>query len=160
MKLLFALLLASSITACGKKYEPYPMPHTLYFIIKHNGVHLSDNTLDSMRLSYYINNSKKYVLDFTRATNEDGIPARELGVQLTREVGNISGEQGIKNFYLEYPNGDVDTLYVDYQHLSDRAGAKDPCGCLYPFKGILFNDVEPGLASDIPDVKIYQLNKR
>lgn len=163
MKTLF-LAISILCISCGKLksgYDIYKVPHTTYFVIKRDNHRLPDSILDNMKMSYYQAGSKKYVTDFGRAIDENGsTEARESGIQVTRNIGFSSSKEGIKDYYLEYPNNTRDTLYVDYNYLDDDDAYNDPCKCNYPFRAIQFNGQVPGIDSLYKFARVYILNKR
>jgi hypothetical protein len=89
------------------------MPDSLILKITKSGTIVSDLVLAEIKLSYYENNAKKYVKDFTIENVDTNI--RNKGYISTRGIGTLSGNNNIKTYFIEYPNGwPTDTLYVDY----------------------------------------------
>jgi hypothetical protein len=120
---------------------PQVVPSVLFFLIKKNGNRLEDTVLNYMNLYYFKSGVKTFIRDFSRGINEGPFPAYDLGVQGTREIGDVSGDNNIKNFYLEYSNGDIDTLYVNYRHVGENEAFNNSCYCYYPLEGVKFNGV-------------------
>lgn len=137
----------------------YPVPFSLFFELKSNGVRIiADNILDHLKLSYYLNGNKMYVQDFTRAINEGGYNARDSGILVTQAIAYSSSSDNIKDYYLEFPNGDIDTLYVDYRHVTNCAGDTAACHCLYPRYSVKFNNQVAGYDYTVPQT-VYLFNK-
>ncbi len=158
---LFLIFLWSALSiTCNKDFNgPYLPPHSIFFVIKSNGARLPDSVLNNMRMYYYENNIKKYVTDFTRAVNEAGVQAYDLGIQTTRNIGFISGDENIKTYYLDYEYGPDDTLFVNYVHLTEKQAKRDPCYCYYPLKEVKYNGVVASLDLSLNNIKAYLFNK-
>ena len=110
-------------------------------------------------LSYYENGNKKAVSDFLPAI--DGFDT--LGILTTRDIGFISGDDGIKNYLLEYPDGTTEDLFVDYRYLSQAEAKKDPCVCHYPFRSINYKgktlSADPYISSlGMSNVYVLEMN--
>ena len=157
--ILVTLALATLASQCTHKKGPQVIPSSFGFIIKQNGLRLEDSILNNMKLFCFKNNAKTYISDFIRGINEGPFNALDLGVQTSRDIGNKSGDDGIKDFYLEYPNGDIDTLYVNYNKLSGNDAAKHPCYCYYPLEEVKFNGVTASLDTSIKVQAVYLFKK-
>jgi hypothetical protein len=119
MKFLFIIISIICFSNCTKNEKKYPnlLPSVLFFKIIESNNKLPDTILDSLKMFYFDNNIKTYVLDFSLATNEVTYNAYSEGVLATRDVGFLSGDKNIKMFYLEYPNKNLDTLLINYKLL-------------------------------------------
>ncbi len=150
----FAIILMG----CKKRKGAIIVPDSLFFIIKQNGQRLDDNTLNDMKLYFFTAGSKTYITDFIRCNNEGNFNAYDSGGQTTRKIGYVSGDDNIKDFYLEYSNGDIDTLYVDYRYIGEAA-YDDPCYCYYPMGVVKYNG---NIASPDPAItqqRFYKFDK-
>jgi hypothetical protein len=149
------------LMCCNKKdtREVYQVPLPIFFVVKKNGQRLPDSVLNYMSLTYLKNGTRTYVNDFGRGSNDGAFSARDLGVQVSMLVGVSSGKEGIKTYYLEYPDGDVDTLMVDYQYLEFDDAVKHPCRCKYPFIGVTFNRQTPVKDPTITVQNVWVFNK-
>lgn len=132
-------------------FDTYLVPHSLFFIVKKNDQRLDDVTLNSIKLFYNKGVSKLYVSDFIRGSDE----GYNLGVLTTRDIGFKSADEGIKNYYLEYINGDLDTLFVDYKRLSQEDACNHVCKCNYPLESVKFNGKVVEIDSSIKQQKVY-----
>ncbi len=159
MKLNFFLVLFLLQMQCSKydkcAFDTYLVPHSLVFVIHDKGNRLPDSVLNSNKLFYYKSLKKEYLSDFTRGLNE----FYDLGIQSTRNIGFISGDEGIKDFYLEYLGGDIDTLFVDYKKLNQEDACNHPCKCNYPLESVKFNGVAAIPDTSIKVQKVYLFNK-
>ena len=63
---------------------------------------------------YPYNNTKSCNSDSIRRFNERLFDVKELGFQTTGYIGDNSGCDGIKEFYFEYSDQNIDTLFVNY----------------------------------------------
>jgi hypothetical protein len=111
--------------------------------------------LNSIKLFYYKDVTKVYVNDFIRGSEE----GYNLGVLTSRDIGSKSGDEGIKDFYLEYTGGDIDTLFVDYKKLNQVDACNHPCKCNYPLESVKFNGIEAIVDTTIKVQKVYLFNK-
>lgn len=150
--LIFALVL---LAACKKSYNLVLVPDSLFYRVTKNGTQLPDSVLTKTKMYYLESNSKKYISDLIAATE----PINGLGIQTTRSIGHISGDNKVKDFYLEYGNGDIDTVYVDYQHLSDKDAQKSDCKCLYPRIEVRFNGKRVEFDTSIYTNQVYLFKK-
>jgi hypothetical protein len=151
----------SILLSCKKSnnYGPQVIPDSLIFVIKKDGNRLSDSILNNMKMSYFENGIKNYMSDFVRATNEGPYNGYDLGIQGSRLVGILSSEKGIKNYFLEYPDGSQDTLYVDYRLLKENEAKKDPCYCYYPLTAVNYNHTTPNMDTSIKWQKVFLFSK-
>ena len=160
--LIITLFCIIFITACSSSVisNVRLIPYSIFFKLIKNGNRLPDSVLDNLKLSYYQNGTKNYISDFIRCINEGGVNARDLGFMTTNLIGVTSGNDNIKDYYIEYPNGTKDTLYVDYRHVSTADGEKDSCFCLYPLKQLKFNGLIPQIDTTIKIQTIYIFNTK
>lgn len=150
------MLFLFSSSSCIKQRDVNQFPNDLVFIIKKNGEKLNDDILNNMKLYYLKQGSKIY--SFDRAN----VPSLELldgglGIQKIPFPIGIESGNGTKNYYLEYPNGDIDTLYVDYQKLDHDEAIKDPCYCYFKLVEIKFNGVRASY--DMAIKNVYRFDK-
>ena len=154
---LLAFLFLIAFSNCSKKNRCHSatVPHSLVFLLEKEGKRLPDSVLNNVKISYYENGKKLFVNDVERGTNVDSINAYDLGIVGTRLIGNISSDHNIKDYLIEYPDGDVDTLFVDYLPPSQETD------CLYVLKLVKYNGevVEPDPAY-YRYAKVYLFKKR
>ena len=159
MKLCLILVLLLLQMQCSKydkcAFDTYLVPHSLFFIVNKSHQRLDDITLNSIKLFYYKDVTKVYVNDFIRGSEE----AYNLGVLTSRDIGSISGDEGIKDFYLEYTGGDIDTLFIDYKKLNQEDACNHPCKCNYPLESVKFNGIAAIVDTTIKEQKVYLFNK-
>ena len=153
----FAFISFSCSKSRGK--GPQVVPTVLFMVIKTNGVRLDDNNLNTLKLFYFKNGVKTYLSDFMRGVNEGGFNAFDLGVQGTRKIGDISADENIKDYYLEFQNGDIDTLFVNYRHLNENDAFSNSCYCYYPLEQLKFNGTVCSPDSTITQQKVYKFDK-
>lgn len=146
-----SLLVLGIITLQSCKKENWVLPpNKFYFQIIKNGTPLNSITLDSLKLYYYDGNEKIY--SFPNAEGaETGRHIRkpsmysgnslehaiELEKNDIRVCGYIVGHEGY--WYYQFPDGDIDTLYITTKELSNKEGMKDPCYCSHPFITVQYN---------------------
>lgn len=129
------------------------MPNSSILRITKSGIVVPDNILLNIKLSYYENSTKKYVSDFTIGNIDLNI--RGNGYISSREIGFISANKNIKDYYIEYPNGwQTDTIYVDYLPNTLETN------CQYVLRPIKVNDVLATVYSTIDfNLTVYEVNK-
>ncbi|HWR32976.1 MAG TPA: hypothetical protein VN451_05605, partial [Chitinophagaceae bacterium] len=108
-----------------------------------------------LKLSYFEAGQKKYLTDFSRATDQ----GYDLGIMTTRNIGSTSGDNNVKDYYLEYPNGAKDTLLVDYRHVSYNEAKNNSCYCYYPLEQVKYNGVVATPDPTITQQKVYRFDK-
>lgn len=164
MKKLYFILAVISISRCNCyddcAFGTYDIPHSMNYIIKYNNSRLSDEILDNIKIYYFNDNFRTTMPDLRRPNNEINVLYYDLGVMTTREIGFISGEKLIKDFFIAYPNGDMDTLFVDYKSLSGEEACKHPCKCCCPIELIKFNGEIAQIDTSIKDNIVYIFNKK
>ncbi len=120
--------------SCKKKEAPLSDPHVLLLFPKKNEGRLSDEQLNNARM-YFFQNGQKYVKDFGRADGK----SFQKGILKSSDIATLSAVEKIKDYYLEFPDGSIDTLFVDYQQVAEEEGRKEPCFCDKPLKSIRVN---------------------
>jgi hypothetical protein len=116
-------------------------------LLTENGKRLPDSILTGVKTSYFQNNQRLFLTDLKRGIIENGFDAYELGILSTRLIGTFSADKNIKNYFIEYPDGKRDTLFVDYVPPSPNNN------CLYILKQVKYNG-----KLIMPDPSITQLN--
>ena len=163
MKYLLLIFICFSLVAvkCTKSRSgPQDIPRSFFFLIKKNNVRLEDNTLNNTKMYYLKDGAKMYVSDFTRAINGGELNAYDLGIQTSFRIEDISANENIKNFYLEYPNSDVDTLFIDYKRLSEKEAFNHPCYCYTPLEQVKYNGITVLPDSNIKQQTVYRFDKQ
>lgn len=151
-------VLALFFSNCSKskddicEYEA--MPNSLGLRITKSGTVVPDLDLLNVKLSYFENNEKKYVSDFS--INNIELNNRDKGYISSRIIGILSAKNNIKTYYLEYPNGwQTDTIYVDYL-LNTLA-----TNCQYVLNPIKLNNISATVyvTADFGGKPVYEINK-
>jgi hypothetical protein len=159
IKYILAMLVIFLVSGCKKEEEhplgPRSIPSPVFFLIKKNGQRLSETVLNRTDLYYYKDNKKNYVPDFARGV--DGFDT--LGIMATLQIGILSGQDHIKEYYLDYYDGDIDTLFVNHHYLSQEEALKHPCFCHFPLVDLKFNGKNPPADSSIKVQKVYLFQK-
>lgn len=140
-------------------FSIYQIPYPLVLSIRENGVRASDEVLDNVKLSYFEMGNKFFIKDFQRGSNDGPYKYYDLGLMGSIDIGIVSGEQNIKTYFLEYNDGDIDTLLVNYKYLSASEACDDQCKCLYPLQEIKFNNKNPPIDSSVLTERAYILNR-
>ena len=133
----------------------------LAFVVKKNGESLSDAILKNLKVYYFKNGNKYYTFQYSSVvpTIEYNVSDNNTIIQyLSTYIANESAT-GIKDYYLEYPNGDIDTVYVDYQKLDHDQAIKDPCYCYFKLVEIKFNGVRASYDPEIKSSSVYRFDK-
>lgn len=149
--------LGINLTACKPKKIPALPPNVLFFQIKQNGAILPDSILSKIKLFYYSGNSKveappanyddKTFL-FPASRSSAGLDGK--GVLCSGYIADLIVHYGGANtMYLSYPDGDVDTLYVEVSDIGNKAGVNDRCYCAFPFTVVRFNGKDAPEVTDI-----------
>lgn len=158
--ILISILSASLLAGCiGRKCcDPGPTsfyPEDLVFHVTKDGTSLSDSILSRVRLSYFQNGTKQYSSSLRLGFNDSSVNS---GVMIA-SIGFISANDGVKNFYLEYPDTDVDTILADYRNESGEDAIRNSCRCTVPLAELRFNDRVPELDSFYWAKKVYAFEK-
>ena len=160
--IIISILYSFAVSSCKKtkdqgcpEFRGLQVPNSLFFVIKQGGQRLPDATLDNLKLFYFENNIKIYVNDFARASSE----GYTLGISTTRNIGLKSGTDNIKDYFLEFQNGDIDTLFVDYKRYSQCEADTSACQCIFPRFGVKYNGQTSSFDPTISQQTVYLFNK-
>jgi|GEM_PF-1841654 len=145
----------------------------LYFVVKHNGVALDFNTLDSSTL-YYIEKGWRYVddpnkIDMASTTFWEQTKLMEhypgnddLAIMRSSWVTGISSKYGIDTFYIKYPDESIDTIFLKAEKITQEQGREELCHCVSPIREIRFNGkiaTIDSARSKAYDRKIYEFDR-
>ena len=117
---------------------------------------LPGSVLDQIELYYFQYNIKKQVPDFGRAPGS----GYQAGILYSKDIVSLSANDQVKDYYMKFPDGDIDTFYVDYQLVSEEDGRAETCSCVKPLRRLLFNGKPLPLDSIRQEgADVYRLNK-
>lgn len=143
-------------------------PNVFFFQIVKNGSILQGDILDSLKMFYIKDRTKFYQHPNSNLTNRKFIeqaPEEYLQpyhVLMGLKTLNYIEDRYINEWFIEYPNGDIDTLYVETAEVSIEEGKKDRCYCVNPIKVLKFNGnnvtINPNIEGDMGKA-VYVLEK-
>ena len=118
-------------------------PNVFFFIVHQDGQPLPDSVNAALKM-YYIDGEEKI---YRPPPNIDD---STFVFQAGRFSGNLSNSKVLANpyidmpktWYLDFPDGEVDTVKIQITELNCEAAKKDPCYCNRPFTSVQFNGVE------------------
>ncbi len=145
------LVVFATLNSCRQKENPdmyhLDINYFAYRIVQ-NGDKLPDSIMDGLKM-YYIEGMTKY---YKNPTVNDSATASHLLKPSHYSGDTYLDEQGVRvcptlnpfgvvhnYWYFEFPNGDVDTLYVESRNVSNKEGMQDVCQCNNPFTVIKYN---------------------
>ena len=152
--LLFILLIPSCSKSTDNTCKYVAIPNSLVIRITKSGVIIPYLSLLNVKLSYFENNEKKYVSDFS--PDSVNLNLRDNGYIATRQIGILSAKNNIKTYYIEYSNGwENDTIYVDYLPNTPENN------CVYSLNPLKVNDILATIYTtpDFGGTKVYEINK-
>lgn len=167
--LLPLLLIALAIfnNGCGKCCDPMYFPEKLYFKFAQNGQIITDSNLLSKIRIYYIKNG--YEIDDPNDIDNDNkviydqktlaslIDTSGLFVSYFLPEISTKGEQ---YFYFEFPDGSVDSLYLNAEKVSKNDAIYESCDCTTPIRAIKFDGKIPKqIADTLRYTNYYIFNK-
>lgn len=141
-----SVLLIILFCSCKKKMRYDLPPNVLFFLIEKDEERLNDSVLAGMKLYYYKDGKKidsppsnydDKTLIFPASRSSSGMEDR--GVMCSGYVPNLNAYEGINDFYLLYPDGDVDTIFIQTKEVSIEEGSRDRCYCKEPISTVNFN---------------------
>lgn len=149
-----------SITILGgckaKRVQALP-PNVLFFQITKNGQTLPDSILNKISLFYFEKGGQKVehppanyddkTFIFPASRHSTGLEGK--GVLSSGYIDQLVYSNGANSMYLQYPDGDVDTMYVEVSNIGHEEGAKDRCYCAFPFTIVRFNGKDAPETTDI-----------
>lgn len=145
----FCILLILFITSC-KDYCRWSLPPNIfYFIIMKDGHPLPDSILDNT-VMYFINSRGEMVTNpdsLQEGPNAPDLDDTVLMFPATRTSPGLANTGVMssgyvyetRTWYLKYPDGDIDTFYVETTHIPCKKGAKNRCYCDDPYTKVEFN---------------------
>lgn len=156
-----AMVFLPILHSCKQKDNPdmYSLDINLFaYRIVQNGDKLPDSVMTGLKM-YYVEGMTKY---YKNPTVQDSATASHV-LKPSHYSGNTYlDEQGvrvcptlnpfgvIRNYwYFEFPNGDIDTLYVESRHVNNEEGLKDVCQCNDPFTVIKYNGRDAELNTEL-----------
>jgi len=159
--------LAFCNNGCDKCCNPTDLPQTLYFKIARNGQIITDSSyLSKIRIYYYKNG---YEIDNPNDIDDDNhVLYDETSLaSITDSLGLFASyflpEISIENhqyFYFEFPDGTVDTLWLNAEKVSSDEAINESCDCTTPIKAIKFNGKIPNKSRDnYQYINYYIFNK-
>jgi hypothetical protein len=143
-------------------------PNTMYFQILKKGQPLEDSVISAITM-FLVKDGKKIsnpnsmdqsatapILDdtsFIRNANPRYTSnLQDDGVLVNGNASSYYGYYGVDTWYLEYPDGDVDTIYLEVGDISGEEGAKHRCYCTKPFTVMRFNGKDAAISTTlVPD---------
>lgn len=145
---------------CKHRRVPALPPNVLYFLIEKDGHKLEDSVLAKIRLFYFNKQGKKVDspppnLDdktFLFPASRQSTGMEGTGVLSSGYVDQLVYSEGANTLFLSYPDGDIDTLYLEVKNIGHKAGARDRCYCAFPFTIVKFNGMTASEVSGLrPD---------
>ena len=137
-----------------------------------NGEKLPDSVLNELKM-YYVDGGIKYYrnpIGDNETANHILKPSYFSGETYLDEQGvrvncHVNPFGVLHNYwYFEFPNGDIDTLYVESKKVNNKEGQQDVCQCNNPFTVIKYNGRDAVLNTELlPLVNsepIYDLHKQ
>lgn len=149
----FFIGIISTFLSCTKEeviYNNTPkLPsNAFYFQVLKNGQSLERSVLDSVKLFVVKNGYRMYQDPYVYMDDRSFIKNgneyfnfQELNganILYGRSVANYV-DNYYSDWYLEFPNGDIDTIYVESPEVAYEVGSKDQCNCLTPITVLKFN---------------------
>lgn len=140
---LIALL---SLWSCNKKQTcstwVVPPPSSFAFQILEGGNKLSDSALAEIKCYYLKGGSKNNImLLYSDSVLTEYIANKGILIDNVDMI-YAAGNNGIKDFYIEFPSGDIDTIYLDIEKVETCQAKQEKCYCQYPIRNVKFNNKE------------------
>lgn len=148
--LIAAIFVITAFASCRQKEDPdkYHLDINIFtYRIVQNGDKLPDSILSELKM-YYIEGGTKYY----RTPNVNSITGNHLLKPSHFSGDTYLDDEGVRicvpvnafgvvhnYWYFEFPNGDIDTLYVESKHVGNKEGLQDVCQCNDPFTVIKYN---------------------
>lgn len=124
-------------------------PNRFFFQILKDGAQLDDSTLSVLKMYYIDKNgykvyrNKSETMDFPEHIY---LPSRygdhhldSLGIRVNYFLPGMATFNNVNEWYFEYGNGDIDTLYVEGKEISNQEGRNNDCYCTTPITVVRFN---------------------
>jgi|GEM_PF-6848678 len=155
--IIIALILLLSVSCTTKKISPYyQAPHVFRFMFKDSlGIGKITNPHDTdISIFYSFDNKKNYIDDFLVYENPDTPNQYQFS---TRDIATISSNQQVKNFTIEFADGQTGNLYVDVERIDN--GGDDACMCRFPYREVRYNGKKIEPYKDLQGYDVYVFEK-
>lgn len=153
------VIILCSMKCTKERCSSILVAHHVLMQLKKGGVDLPDSVKKGVKLFYYVDTDKRYLNELKiidMPTNLNYMHGKVLDAPY---IGDFSATKNIKNYYLEYANGNIDTLFLDNQIVSCEDGLKDICTCVYPVKNFNYNGKLAKLDTSVKWEIIWILDK-
>lgn len=142
---------------CKHKRIPSLPPNVLFFRIEKDDHKLEDSVLMKIRLFYFDTHGNKVDappsnLDdktFLFLASRHSTGMESTGVLSSGYVDQLVYSKGANTLFLSYPDGDIDTLYIEVKNIGHKDGAQDRCYCAFPFTIVKFNGKDAPEVTDL-----------
>ena len=106
-------------------------------------------------LIYYVDNGEKVYHDYVVFQALESYTKKHEYPYYMLSLGAIHGYSalGAKEHYIDWPNGDVDTIYADY--FADNSDEPNYCNCWHPLRELKYNGEKHVEKTDFNPMGIY-----
>lgn len=117
-----------------------------------NGQPQADSILSTYKV-YILNENNEKIYDpgyddsvYVELASEryDGILYNKgillLAATYLKYDNSLGPKHGFATCYLEYPEGDIDTIKIEGEHVDNEEGSRDRCHCSFPIRNVWVND--------------------
>ncbi len=178
--LIFLVITLGFIISCSKRNVSDLPLNKFYGQIYKNGVLLPNDELNLVKAFYVINGERKYGIDSTicfMPTYPDAPAINIIDTNLSilgsirisdyasrrqEDDDPICKRYKVNTWYFEFPDGDIDTLYVEVRDkdLSRKKAEANPCYCYRPFTVVKYNGKDAEINKELNLMKpVYMLHK-
>lgn len=160
MKKLFLIILSFVLfSSCSPEREceiwSVPFPPALTFQITYgDGLYYSDSILKLVWVQYELDGIMK--VDSFNTKFIDEFDTIGLVSEYYNRLKEASAHNGVRDFYLHFPDGSMDTMYLEVEYVDDVCQAKlEDCYCNYPVRKLIYNgkEAEKHELADMPGVR-------
>lgn len=148
----FIIVLFPLLFLCSCDRWDIPPSEDVFFKIRKDGSDLQDSILRQCTI-FYFNQSGNLIQRPPENIHDSSFVYLALDYYQSSEFLNsaigffryiqvYSINENIHDFYIKYPNGDIDTLFIKAEKVSNKKGKKERCYCVSPLRELRFNGKE------------------
>lgn len=119
-----------------------PPPSGLVLTFSSNGESISDSLKRQIKFFYLEENQRIYLNLFTNDSLFVEYIQHKGFVILNDKIYELFKEKNIKNYYFEFPDGKIDSLWLNMEYVTTCQAKSEKCYCQYPIRNITYNDKE------------------
>ena len=119
-----------------------PPPSSLALVITQDGMILPDSIKSQIKF-FHLDDFVRIDLELLTNDSLMGEYIQNKGfVVLDERIYELFRKEGVKNYYFEFPDGSVDSLYLNMEYVETCQAKLEKCYCEFPIRNVTYNGKE------------------